>query len=65
MKAKFRKLDIEVSAAWREFEAITNSDIGSAYGQPTLWRTPSERALAVYDEVVRQKEAQADCEAEI
>lgn len=41
-----------------------DSDIQSAHGEPTRRQRPSEAALAVYDEIVRQEEAQADCEAE-
>jgi hypothetical protein len=64
MKLRISALDIKVADARQEFIKIADSHIQSAHGHPTLWRTPSEDAMAVYDEVVRQEEAQADLESE-
>jgi hypothetical protein len=64
MKFRITSLDIKVAAARREFVMIADSDIQSAHGSPTLWRMPSEMAMAVYDEVIRQEEVQADLESE-
>jgi len=64
MKRRITELDIRCAAARREFLAITDSDIQSAYGKTTPRQNLSGTAQAVYDEVVRQEEAQAGCEAE-
>lgn len=64
MTFRITALDVKVAAAHHEFAMIADSDIQSALGHPSLWRTPSEAAMAVYDEVVRQAEAQAELESE-
>jgi hypothetical protein len=64
MKLRITPLDIKVADAHEEFMRIADSDIQSALEHPTLWRIPSEAAMAVYDEVVRQEERRADLESE-
>jgi hypothetical protein len=64
MTFRVTALDIKVAAARREFMMIADSDIQSALGDPTLWRAPSEAAMAVYGEVVRQEDAQRELEDE-
>ena len=60
MKFRIKPLDVKVAAARQEFAGIADSDIQDACGDPVPRRVPSEAALAVYDELVRQEEAQAD-----
>jgi hypothetical protein len=64
MNMRITPLDHLVHAARKEFMRIAESDIRSAQGGPTLSRIPSEAAMAVYDEVIRQEEVQSDLESE-
>ena len=64
MNMRITPLDHMAHAARKEFMRIAESDIQSAHGSPTLWRIPSEAALAVYDEVIRQEEVQSGLESE-
>jgi len=65
MKIRITDLDIRAAKAHLEFMEIADSDIQSAHGQATERRVPSEAVLAVYDEVVRQQEAQSEAECEL
>ena len=62
MKIHITALDIKVADARQDFMRIADSDIQSADRNPMLRWTPSEDAMAVYGEVVRQEEVQADLE---
>jgi hypothetical protein len=64
MNIRITALDIKVAAARQEFMRIADSDIQSGDREPMLRWTPSEDAMAVYDEVIRQEEVQADLESE-
>jgi hypothetical protein len=64
MTFKITALDIKVASAWQEFKSVAESDIQSAHNGTTVRLMPSEAAMAVYDELVRQGEAHADLMSE-
>ena len=65
MKITISSLDIKVARYRPEFMALAEDDIRQAFGEGSVERKkPSDEALSVYDEIVRQVEAQSDCEAE-
>jgi hypothetical protein len=57
-------LDVRVASASHEFKRVAESDIQSAHNGPTVRVMPSESAMAVYDELIRQEEAYADLMSE-
>jgi hypothetical protein len=65
MKIAISALDIKVARCRPQFMTLAGHDIREALGEsPWERRRPSDEALSVYDEIVRQVEAQSDCEAE-
>lgn len=58
MNMRITPLDHMAHAARQDFMRSAESDIQSADGSPALWGMPSGAAMAVYDEVIPQEEAQ-------